>query len=161
ARAGHPNRALLFASTSKVTFPGAGVAVFASSPANVQWFLEHDGVRSIGPDKINQLRHLAALPDESSLLTLMDQYRRLLAPKFQAVYDAFEHYLPEPDVATWTTPRGGYFISLYTPDGCARRAIELAGEAGITLTPAGSAFPYRHDPRDHHIRIAPTSLSLA
>lgn len=91
----------------------------------------------------------------------MDKYRHLLAPKFQAVYDVFNHNLTEPSVATWTTPRGGYFISLYTPNGCARRAIELAAAAGVTLTPAGSAFPYRHDPQDNHIRIAPTSLSFA
>src|SRR5699024_1205164 len=156
----HPNRALVFASTSKITFPGAGVAVFGSSSANVRWFAAHDGVRAIGPDKINQLRHIAALPDMAALLSLMDEHRRLLAPKFDAVGAVLTRILVDAGIARWTQPHGGYFISLYTPDGCARRTIELAGAAGVTLTPAGAAFPYYNDPRDHHIRIAPTSLSL-
>jgi DNA-binding transcriptional MocR family regulator len=157
-RAGNPDRALVFTSTSKITFPGAGLAVFASSEANIRWFLASASRRSIGPDKVNQLRHMRALPDESSLLALMDQYRAIIAPKFDAVHRTFDRLLAEPQVATWTRPKGGYFISLYA-DGCARRTVELAGEAGIILTPAGAAFPYGNDPGDRHIRVAPTALS--
>lgn len=158
-RAGNPDRALMFMSTSKITFPGAGLAVFASSAANVRWFLAHAGRRWIGPDKINQLRHMRALPDEAALTALMDRYRAIIAPKFEAVYDTFNRMLTESRGATWTCPKGGYFISLYA-DGCARRTVELAGEAGIVLTPTGAAFPYRNDPDDRHIRIAPTILSM-
>lgn len=159
-RAGHDNRALVFASTSKITFPGAGIAAFASSPANMQWFIGKTGKRSIVPDRINQLRHLALLPDQAALRALMDDHRRLIAPRFDAVHTAFEYWLAEPALATWTRPRGGYFISVHTPAGCARRTIELAGMAGIEMTPAGAAFPYGHDPQDNHLRIAPTFLSL-
>ncbi len=159
ARAGHPNRAFVFASTSKISFPGAGVAAFAGSHDNVAWFLDRSGKRCIGPDKINQLRHVAAFPDEAALHALMDQYRQILAPKFQVVRDTFQEHLGA-GLASWTNPRGGYFISLYTPPGCARRAVELAATLGVTLTPAGAAFPHGHDPRDSHIRIAPTQLAL-
>ncbi|TXH36976.1 MAG: aminotransferase class I/II-fold pyridoxal phosphate-dependent enzyme [Rhodospirillaceae bacterium] len=157
-RAGNPDRALMFMSTSKITFPGAGLAVFASSETNMRWFLASASRRSIGPDKVNQLRHMCALPDESALYALMDQYRAIIAPKFDAVYGTFDRLLGDPRVATWTRPKGGYFISLYA-DGCARRTVELAGEAGIALTPTGAAFPYRNDPDDRHIRVAPTTLS--
>ncbi|HKJ94727.1 MAG TPA: aminotransferase class I/II-fold pyridoxal phosphate-dependent enzyme [Gammaproteobacteria bacterium] len=159
-RAGHANRPLAFASTSKVTFPGGGLAVFASSAENIKWYLALAGKRSIGPDKVNQLRHLAALPDESSLHALMDRHREIIAPKFDAVHEAFDRLLTEPAVATWTKPKGGYFISLDAPAGCARRAIELAKDAGVTMTPAGAAFPYGKDPNDRNIRVAPTFPSI-
>lgn len=158
--AGHPNRALIFASTSKVTFPGGGIAAFASSTVNLQWFLEKIGKRSIVPDRINQLRHMALLPDEQALHTLMDFHRQIINPKFEAVHAAFDRWLTKPKVANWTRPKGGYFISLHTPKGCARRAVELAERAGVTMTPAGAAFPYGDDPEDSHLRIAPTFLSL-
>lgn len=158
--AGHPNRALIFASTSKVTFPGAGIAAFASSTANLQWFLDKTAKRSIVPDRINQLRHMALLPDEVALHALMDAHRQIIAPKFDAVHGVFERWLSDPRMADWTRPKGGYFISLRTQRGCARRAIELAGEAGVVVTPAGAAFPYGQDSQDSHMRIAPTFLSL-
>lgn len=158
--AGHPNRALIFASTSKVTFPGGGIAAFASSTANLQWFLEKVGKRSIVPDRINQLRHMVLLPDEQALHALMGAHRQIIMPKFRAVHAAFERWLTEPKMASWTCPKGGYFISLHTPKGCARRAVELAGKAGVVMTPAGAAFPYGEDPEDSHLRIAPTFLSL-
>jgi DNA-binding transcriptional MocR family regulator len=157
-RGGNPDRALLFMSTSKITFPGAGLAAFASSEPNIRWFLASAGKRSIGPNKVNQLRHMRAFPDENALHALMDRYRAIIAPKFESVYLVFERLLSEPRVATWTHPRGGYFISLYA-EGCARRTVELAGDAGIVLTPAGAAFPYGDDPNDRHIRVAPTALS--
>lgn len=159
-RAGHDNRPLVFASTSKITFPGAGIAAFASSKTNSQWFAGKTGKRSIVPDRINQLRHMALLPDTAALHALMDAHRQIIAPKFDAVHSVFKYWLNEPELATWTRPSGGYFISVYAPPGCARRTVELAAQAGVEMTPAGAAFPYGHDPQDNHLRIAPTFLSL-
>lgn len=157
--ASHPNRALVFASTSKITLAGAGLAIFGSSEANVKWLLTRTGTRTIGPDKINQLRHLALLPDEAALHSLMDRHREILAPKFEAVQEAFGRLLTDPGVATWSRPKGGYFVSLDAPS-CATRAIELAGAAGVVMTPAGAAFPYAKDPEDSNLRIAPSFPSL-
>ncbi|WP_440997178.1 aminotransferase class I/II-fold pyridoxal phosphate-dependent enzyme [Arhodomonas sp. SL1] len=159
-RAGNGNRPLAFASTSKVTFAGAGLGVFGSSAANVKWYLGRAGKRAIGPDKINQLRHLAMLPDMAAVERLMDGHRRLIAPKFEAVDEAFHRVLGDHPVASWTRPKGGYFISLDTPPGCARRTVELAGEAGVVMTPAGATFPYGKDPEDRNVRVAPTFPSL-
>lgn len=102
---------------------------------------------------------MRALPDEATLSALMDRYRASIAPKFEAVYNTFDRMLTESQIATWTRPRGGDFISLYA-SGCARRTVGLAGETAIVLTPTGAAFPYRNDPDDRHIRIAPTILSM-
>lgn len=159
-RAGNPNRALVFGSTSKVTFAGAGVALFAGSEDNVAWYLARMGKRTIGPDKVNQLRHARLLPDEQALHHLMDAHREIMAPKFRAVESTFDNLLSDPRVARWTKPRGGYFVNLETPPGCAQRAVNLAGEAGLTMTPAGAAFPYGKDPDDVHIRVAPSFPSL-
>lgn len=158
--AGHGNRALVFASTSKITFAGAGLAAFTSSEANRRWFVDKTSKRSIVPDRINQLRHTALLPNVSALHALMDDHQQIVAPKFDAVHSAFEHWLDEPRLAEWSRPRGGYFISVRTPAGCAQRTVALAAAAGIEMTPAGAAFPYGHDPQDNHLRIAPTFLSL-
>lgn len=159
-QAGHRNRALVFASFSKVTFPGAGIAAFASSADNLRWFADKTAKRSIVPDRLNQRRHTALLPDPAAVQTLMAAHRQIIAPKFTAVHAAFEHWLDKPRLACWTWPRGGYFISLRTATGCARRAVELAGAAGVDMTPAGAAFPYGRDPQDNHLRIAPTALAL-
>lgn len=159
ARHGSPDRALVFGSTSKVTLGGAGLSLFAASPENLRWFLAQAGKRSIGPDKLNQLRHVLFLKDFGGIERLMAEHRRLLAPKFAAVLDTFARELG--GVANWTEPRGGYFISLDVPDGCARRVVELAKAAGVALTPAGAPFPYGRDPRDRNIRIAPTFPKLA
>lgn len=159
-RAGNPNRALVFGSTSKITFAGAGVALFAGSGANRDWFIQCMSKRTIGPDKINQLRHAQLLPDVQALHHLMDAHREILAPKFRAVESTFDRLLSEPRVADWTKPKGGYFISLDTPPGCARRAVDLAKDAGLTMTPAGAAFPYGKDPQDSNIRVAPSFPSL-
>lgn len=161
AKAGHPDRAFVFASTSKVTFAGAGLAALASSSANVHWWQSHVSVRSIGPDKVNQLRHVRYLKDKANVERLMEAHRQLLKPKFDAVLAQFAHYLGDVPGVSWTTPRGGYFIDLVTPPGAAKRTIALAREAGITLTGAGAAFPYGKDPDDSHIRIAPSYPSLA
>jgi DNA-binding transcriptional MocR family regulator len=154
ARHGHPNRALVFGSTSKITYGGGGLSLFAASPENVRWFVSRMGKRTIGPDKLNQLRHVRLLRDMAGVETLMEGHRRILAPKFRAVLDTFAAELA--GVATWTEPEGGYFVSLDVLDGCARRVVDLARAAGVALTPAGSTYPYGRDPRDRNIRIAPT-----
>lgn len=156
ARHGHPNRPLVFASTSKITLAGAGLALFAGSQENVKWLLACFIPRTIGPDKVNQLRHVLFLKDEEGILRLMDKHRSLLAPKFQAVLDVFANKLTHVPEVTWTRPKGGYFISLDAPRGCARRVVALAKQAGIELTPAGATHPHGNDPEDRTIRIAPT-----
>ncbi len=160
AKAGNPDRAIVFASSSKVSWAGSGVAALAASPANIAWWTKHAGLRSIGPDKINQLRHVRFLKDLPTVEALMEKHRQLLKPKFEAVLEQFQAYLGDVPGVSWTRPEGGYFIDLITPDGAAKRTVALAKEAGITLTPAGAAFPYGVDPKDRHIRIAPSFPSL-
>ncbi len=161
AASGHPNRPMIYASTSKITFAGSGIPFMGGSEANIAWYLKHLAKRTIGPDKVNQLRHLRFLKDVDGVHSLMDQHRAILAPKFAKVVEILEARLGGHDVATWTEPKGGYFVSLDTADGLASRVITLAGEAGIAMTPAGAAFPLGHDPRDRNIRIAPSFPSLA
>jgi DNA-binding transcriptional MocR family regulator len=160
AKAGTPNRAITFASTSKITFAGAGVAALASSADNIAWWQKHVSVRTIGPDKVNQLRHVRYLKDKANVEALMDKHRAILKPKFDAVEREFAAQLSNVPNVSWTHPEGGYFIDLVTPPGRARRTIELAQAIGITLTGAGAAFPYGKDPEDRHIRIAPSYPSL-
>jgi DNA-binding transcriptional MocR family regulator len=160
ARHGHPNRPFVFASTSKITFAGAGLAIFAASTDNVKWLLTRLTPRTIGPDKINQLRHVRFLKNEAGILQLMEWHRALIAPKFQKVLDIFDEQLARVPNLTWTRPKGGYFISLDVPTGCARRVVALAKEAGIELTPAGATHPHGKDPDDRTIRIAPTFPEL-
>ena len=154
--AGHPDRAFVFGSTSKITFGGGGLALFASSPANVAWLAARMQKRTIGPDKLNQLRHVRYLKDVAGLDQLMDRHRNLIAPKFEAIYEAFDKHLSGTGTAVWAKPEGGYFISVDVPNDCAARVIQLCGEAGVTLTPAGSTYPYGKDPHDRNIRVAPT-----
>jgi DNA-binding transcriptional MocR family regulator len=160
ARHGHPNRPLVFASTSKMTLAGAGLAVFAASKDNVSWLLARLMPRTIGPDKINQLRHMRFLKNEAGIVQLMDRHRVLIAPKFQTVLDIFGQKLSHLPNVAWTKPKGGYFISLDVPNGCAQRVVALAKEAGIRLTPAGATHPHGRDPEDRTIRIAPTFPEL-
>src|SRR5262249_546069 len=134
-QAGNPDRAFVFASTSKMTFAGAGLGLFASSARNMAWFTARIGKRTIGPDKLNQLRHVRFLKDEDGIRRLMAAHRALLVPKFRAIDDVFEHRLRLAGVASWSKPRGGYFVSVDTIDGCARRIVELAAEAGIAMVP--------------------------
>jgi DNA-binding transcriptional MocR family regulator len=158
AAAGNPDRPLVFASTSKITQAGAGVSFFGASAANIAWYRLHSSVQTIGPDKVNQLRHARFLGSADGVRAHMRAQRELLAPKFAAV----ERILCErlTGHATWTTPLGGYFVTLTAPDGTATRAVELAKAAGIAVTPAGAAFPYGDDPRDAVIRIAPSFPTL-
>lgn len=154
--AGNPDRFVVLASTSKITFAGAGVAFLAGSDRTVAWYLEHQAYGSIGPDKVNQLRHVRLLRDAAGVRALMARHREILAPKFAAVDDALTEGLAGRGVATWTRPAGGYFVSLDVVDGTAARVVALAKDAGIALTPAGAAFPYGRDPHDRNIRIAPS-----
>jgi DNA-binding transcriptional MocR family regulator len=161
ARHGHPNRPLVFASTSKITLAGAGLALLAGSKQNVKWYLERLAPRTIGPDKINQLRHVRFLKNAQGIRELMDGHRALIGPKFQKVLDVFDATLAGVAEVSWTRPKGGYFISLSVPSGCARRVVALAKEAGVELTPAGATHPYGEDAEDRTIRIAPTFPELA
>ncbi|WP_168582030.1 aminotransferase class I/II-fold pyridoxal phosphate-dependent enzyme [Gephyromycinifex aptenodytis] len=154
--AGNPDRVFVFGSTSKVTFAGAGVSFFGASPANVAWFLAHDGMRSIGPDKINQLRHLRFFESTDGVVAHMDKHREILAPKFEAVVKTLSDDLSALGIATWSEPNGGYFVSLDVVPGTAKRVVQLAKEAGVALTPAGATFPGGVDPQDRNIRIAPS-----
>lgn len=154
--AGNPDRAFVFASTSKVTFAGAGVSFFGSSTDNVTWFLARDSMRSIGPDKINQLRHARFFGDTAHVEAHMRKHAEILAPKFDVVATSLENDLGALGIAHWTEPNGGYFVSLDVVPGTAKRVVELAQDAGVALTPAGATYPGGVDPTDSNIRIAPT-----
>jgi DNA-binding transcriptional MocR family regulator len=154
--AGHPHRPIMFASTSKITFAGAGVAFLGGSVETVQWYIGHLSKGAIGPDKLNQLRHSQFFGSPQGVREHMAKHREIIAPKFEEVERILSERLGGLDVATWSRPAGGYFVSLDVLDGTASRVIQLAKEAGIALTPAGSAFPQSNDPRNRNIRLAPT-----
>jgi len=160
ARAGQPNRAFIFGSTSKVTFAGAGVGLFAGSKDNVAWYLKHMSMRTIGGDKVNQLRHIRLFNRNGGVDALMDRHRAILAPKFDQVLETLDQVLGDSGVARWTRPKGGYFISLEVLDGCAKQVVKLAKDAGVELTPAGATHPFGKDPHDRTIRIAPSFPEL-
>lgn len=158
--AGHPHRPIMFASTSKITFAGAGVAFLAGSVPTVQWYIEHLGKGAIGPDKVNQLRHAEFFGSPQGVREHMARHREIIAPKFAEVDRVLTERLGGLDVAEWTRPTGGYFVSLDVLAGTAARVVQLAKEAGVALTPAGSAFPGMNDPEDRNIRLAPTFPEL-
>lgn len=158
--AGNPHRPVVFASTSKITYAGAGVAFVGGSVETVNWFHANLGLGSIGPDKVNHLRHLEFFGTPQGVRDHMARHRDLLAPKFAEVERLLSERLGGLGVATWSQPRGGYFVSLDVLPGTASRVIELAAAAGVALTPAGSAFPYRRDPEDTNIRLAPSFPTL-
>ena len=161
AQAGHPNRPFVFTSTSKITFAGAGVSFFGGSLGNIAWYLQYAGKKSIGPDKVNQLRHLRFLRDADGVRRHMLRHREILAPKFAQVLEILDQRLSESKIATWTEPKGGYFISLDVLPGTAKRTAALAKDAGIAVTQAGASFPYGKDPDDTNIRIAPSFPTLS
>ena len=161
AASGHPDRPIMFASTSKITFAGAGVSVLAASAANKAWYLKHLAMASIGPDKINHLRHVEFFGSPDGVRAHMRKHREIIAPKFDAVDAALTSALEGLDVAQWTRPTGGYFVNLDVLDGTASRVVALAKQAGIALTPAGASYPLGQDPRDRNIRLAPTFPVLA
>ncbi len=159
-KSGNPDRALVFASTSKITFAGGGLSMMAASEANIAWYGASASKRTIGPDKLNQLRHVRFLRDKAGINRLMAGHQSLLRPTFDAVEAAFEKRLGGSGIAEWTRPLGGYFVSVDVLPGCARRVVELAGELGIAMVAGGQTFPYRTDPQDTNLRIAPSYPSV-
>lgn len=160
SRVGNPNRAYYFFSTSKISFPGAGIALTASSPDNIKELKKHMSAQTIGHDKLNQLRHVQFFKTPENLKAHMKLLAKQLRPKFDAVLDKLETNLAESGLATWSHPKGGYFVSLDTIPGCAKRTVELAKAAGVIMTGAGATYPYGKDPKDSNIRIAPTYPTL-
>ena len=153
---GNEDLPILFTSTSKITFPGAGVAALAASDNTLRNIRRRLSFQTIGPDKLNQLRHLRFLKNMDGVKSIMLRHKALLAPKFQVVLNALQQQLAPVGVARWTCPHGGYFISVDVTPGCAKRVVELCRQAGVTLTEAGATFPYGNDPADSNIRIAPS-----
>ena len=153
---GTENRVFMFTSTSKITFPGAGIACGAVSEANVEYFKNLLNIQIISYDKMNQLRHVRYLKDKETTLALMRRHAAILGPKFRAVEDELDRHLAPWGIASWSHPKGGYFVSLDAMPGTARRALELCRDAGVTMTAAGATFPYGVDPQDSNIRIAPS-----
>lgn len=152
---------LLFGSTSKITHAGAGVAFMGASEENLKHFKKHLGIATIGPDKINQLRHVKFFGDYNGLNNHMRKHAELLKPRFDAVIEHLNKGFANSDFGSWTVPEGGYFVSFDTRPGLAKAVVKLADEAGVKLTPAGATFPYGKDPDDRNIRIAPSFPSLA
>lgn len=160
-KTGNEDLPILFVSTSKISFPGAGVAALGASDSNLAVLKEYFSYQTIGPDKLNQLRHLYFFKNYDGIMEQMKKHRKLIAPKFKTVIDKLESELGGKGVARWTHPNGGYFISVDVLNGCAKRVVSLCKEAGVTLTGAGATFPYGKDPNDSNIRVAPTYPPVA
>ena len=156
AKYGNPDMVFEFASTSKVTLPGAGISCFATSEANMDYMKKLLTVQVISFDKVNQQRHVLYLKDKAHTLELMKKHAAIMGPKFHAVLDALDSEIAPLEIANWRRPKGGYFISFNAMPGTARRALALCKEAGVTMTGAGATFPYGKDPQDSNIRIAPS-----
>jgi DNA-binding transcriptional MocR family regulator len=154
--AGNGDRVFVFGSTSKITLAGAGVAFFGASPANLDWWLKLTAKRTIGPDKVNHLRHARFLRSTEGLAAHMAKHREIVAPKFAVLERILRENFADTPGVSWSTPEGGYFVTLTVPDGLASETVRLAKEAGIALTPAGATHPYGKDPDDAVIRLAPT-----
>jgi DNA-binding transcriptional MocR family regulator len=155
-KAGKPNMVYIFGSTSKITFAGAGVAVMGASEENINHIKKIMSMQTIGHDKMNQLRHLKFFGTYENMLEHMKKHRQIIEPKFNKVLEALDKEIAPLGIASWKNPNGGYFISVDTLDGCAKRVVSLCKDAGVVLTGAGATFPYGIDPRDRNIRIAPT-----
>ena len=145
-----------FASTSKITFPGSGIASLATSLNNLEDIKKQLKHQTIGHDKVNQLRHVRFFKDISGMVDHMRKHADVIRPKFEAVLDAFDRNLSGLQIGEWTRPYGGYFISFEAMDGCAKKIVHLAKKAGVTMTEAGATWPYHQDPKDSNIRVAPT-----
>ena len=155
-KGGRPDMVFEFASTSKITFAGGGTSCMAASVANIQYFTGIFGVQMISYDKVNQLRHVKYLKDKAHTLEIMKRHASIMAPKFRCVSKWLNQEIKPAGIGEWVEPRGGYFVSLYTMDGTAKRTWQLCKNAGVTLTTAGAAYPYGKNPRDNHLRIAPS-----
>lgn len=158
--AGNPNRPYWFGSTSKITFPGAGVAFFAASEENIQFTAKQLAAEAISWDKLNMLRHVRFFQNAQGIRAQMDRHAAILRPRFDAVLEALEFSLSGTGAGSWLKPKGGYFITYMAEKGCAKRIVSLCREAGLTLTEAGATHPYHQDPDDAYIRIAPSFPSL-
>ena len=159
--AGNPDMVFEFASTSKITMPGAGISVMACSLANMEYMKKLLIVQLISFDKVNQLRHVRYLQDKEHTLALMKKHAAIMKPKFDMVLETLEKEIAPLGIASWTRPKGGYFVSVNTLDGLAKRTLALCKEAGVVMTAAGATFPYGVDPRDRNIRIAPSLPPVA
>ena len=155
-KAGNPDMVFKFCSTSKVTFPGSGIAAISASKANLDFIKKQMSVQTIGHDKLNQLRHVRFFKDMPGMYEHMRKHAAILRPKFEKVEDVLEKEIGGLGIGTWTKPLGGYFISFDSMDGCAKAIVARAKEAGVVLTGAGAPYPYKKDPKDSVIRIAPT-----
>jgi aspartate/methionine/tyrosine aminotransferase len=154
--AGNPDRVLMFGSTSKISFAGAGLAMMAGSQQNMEWVKNLMAFQTIGPDKLNQLRHVLFFKDIGGIMAHMKNHAAILKPKFDAVQEILDRELEGKNIARWSKPQGGYFVSIDTLEGCAAAVVNKAAEAGVKLTPAGSTYPYKSDPLNRNIRIAPS-----
>ncbi|MBQ9870896.1 MAG: aminotransferase class I/II-fold pyridoxal phosphate-dependent enzyme [Eubacterium sp.] len=159
-RAGNPDLVYKFASTSKITFPGSGIAALATSPNNLEDIMKQMKNQTIGHDKVNQLRHVRFFGDIHGMTEHMKKHAEIIRPKFEMVLDTFERELGGLGIGEWTKPKGGYFISFDSLPGCAKAIVSRAKKAGVTMTGAGATWPYGRDPRDSNIRVAPTYPSL-
>ena len=157
---GHPDMVFLFASTSKITFAGAGISAIASSPANIAEIKKHMSYQIISHDKINQLRHVRFFKDFKGIEAQMEKHAALMAPKFLLVDEILRKELDGCGICSYTLPRGGYFMSFDALEGCAKKIVNMAKEAGLVLTGAGATYPYHNDPHDSNIRIAPSMPEL-
>ena len=153
---GNPERVLILSSTSKLTLAGAGIAMIGGSKKNMDVLRKRLSIQTIGPDKMNQLRHCRFFKSMADIEAHMKKHAVIIKPKFDAALEVLEKELGGKNIASWTKPNGGYFISVDSPDNCAKAVINLSANAGVKLTPAGSTYPYKKDPKDRNIRIAPT-----
>ena len=160
AEAGNPNIVYMFASFSKVSFAGASISCMASSKSNCEYIRKRLTAQTIGPDKINQLRHARFFKDAKGVMAHMKKHAAILQPKFKLVSEVLKRELDGLGIAEWTEPSGGYFVSFNSLDSCAKRIVALCAQAGVALTPAGATYPHGSDPRDRNIRIAPTCPPL-
>lgn len=159
-KAGNPDMVFKFCSTSKVTFPGSGIAALAASENNLAFVKKIITIQTIGHDKLNQLRHVRYFKNIDGMKAHMKKHAAIVRPKFELVVDVLKKELEALEIGTWTNPNGGYFISFNSLPGCAKRIVAMCKDAGVTLTGAGAAYPYKKDPEDSNIRIAPTYPSM-